>query len=707
MKSINLATRISLGFGAVIAIAIAIGSLAIVKMGSVREIALDLAELEVPKVRSANELERNAFLAMYNNRAYGYTEDKTFLQQGRSHLSDTREAVERSKRMAEKSSNAETKSLIRTASKQLDLYSSLLDETVLVNEGIATARNKMDEAAKIFMEANLDFLSKQNLNIKQEINAGKDANGLVERVKKIGLATDIINTGNAIRLSAWRAQAERNPELIKEADTHFADISSILEKMRPITRDAIDIKRIENCQNSATAYQNAMRDLYENWIKRNQLGKERNTAGDTVLTSARKFANEGLESAQDLSNEESESLANASYILKAGLVIAVLLAGSLAFFTIRGIIGPINSLVKGLSEISIGDLTTRVSVRSNDEIGKLAETANQMAKALEGKANLALKIAKGDLSHDVNLSSEKDTLGIALREMVSNLRKIVGEVRESSEIVASGSENQTTTAQKISSGATQQAASVEEVSASMEETTATIRQSSENARETDRISTKAAQDTLEAGSSVNETVQAMKDIAEKISIIEEIARQTDLLALNAAIEAARAGDHGKGFAVVASEVRKLAERSQTAAGEISSLSANSVEIAENAGAMLEKLVPDIRRTADLVKEIAASCDEQDRGAEQINEAIRELDKVIQHNSSSADEMASSSERLAEQSDQLRQAISFFKDGNTSVVKRKTSLPQTPVPTQTEPEAANRLESSGVGLDLGHDEDVWN
>jgi methyl-accepting chemotaxis protein len=194
----------------------------------------------------------------------------------------------------------------------------------------------------------------------------------------------------------------------------------------------------------------------------------------------------------------------------------------------------------------------------------------------------------------------------------------------------------------------------------MEESTASIQQNTENARQTEKIAGKAAQDATDAGQSVASTVKAMKEIAQKISIIEEIARQTDLLALNAAIEAARAGEHGKGFAVVASEVRKLAERSQTAAGEISKLSSSSVEIAESAGTMLDKLVPDIKKTSDLVKEIAAGSEEQNTGAAQINKAVQELDKIIQQNAAASEEMASSSEELASQAEQLQSAIEFFK-----------------------------------------------
>ncbi|WP_235264124.1 methyl-accepting chemotaxis protein, partial [Geoalkalibacter ferrihydriticus] len=205
-----------------------------------------------------------------------------------------------------------------------------------------------------------------------------------------------------------------------------------------------------------------------------------------------------------------------------------------------------------------------------------------------------------------------------------------------------------------------QAAAAEEASSSMEQMAANIRQNADNAMQTEKIAAKSAQDARQGGEAVGKTVTAMKQIADKISIVEEIARQTNLLALNAAIEAARAGEHGKGFAVVAAEVRKLAERSQTAAAEISDLSGSSVEIAEQAGKMLTQMVPDIQKTAELVQEIAAASKEQDAGAEQVNKAIQQLDQVIQQNASASEEMASTSEELSSQAEQLQQAIAYFK-----------------------------------------------
>ncbi|WP_027369168.1 methyl-accepting chemotaxis protein [Desulfocurvibacter africanus] len=273
--------------------------------------------------------------------------------------------------------------------------------------------------------------------------------------------------------------------------------------------------------------------------------------------------------------------------------------------------------------------------------------------------DIVSSVAEGDLM--VQFRNQKATGVYAdIKSMAERLRDVVAEVRSAADNVASGSEELSAASESLSQGATEQAASVEEISSSMEEMAANIRQNAENAQQTEKIALKAAADARQGGEAVEQTVEAMKEIADKISIIEEIARQTNLLALNAAIEAARAGEHGKGFAVVAAEVRKLAERSGSAAGEISELSATSVHVAEQAGEMLKKIVPDIQRTAELVQEIAAASNEQNSGAEQINKAIQQLDMVVQQNASGSEETASTSEELSSQAEQLQQTISFFK-----------------------------------------------
>ncbi|MBF0193088.1 MAG: methyl-accepting chemotaxis protein [Magnetococcales bacterium] len=307
-------------------------------------------------------------------------------------------------------------------------------------------------------------------------------------------------------------------------------------------------------------------------------------------------------------------------IIIAGIILGIIVVG-VAMIVAHAIANPLTRGVAFAKKVSEGDLTASIEVEQKDELGQLAS---------------------------------------ALRNMVEKLSSVVGEVNVASQQVAAGSQELSDSAQNMSQGATQQAASIEETSSAMEEMASGIQQNTENATTTETIASTAARDAEESGVAVNKAVVAMKQIADKISIIEEISRQTNLLALNAAIEAARAGEHGKGFAVVAAEVRKLAERSQMAAGEIGGLSASSVEIAERAGYMLTKLVPDIKKTAELVQEISASSNEQSQGARQINVAIQQLDQVIQQNAGASEEMAATSQELSAQSEILESSIGFFK-----------------------------------------------
>jgi len=347
-------------------------------------------------------------------------------------------------------------------------------------------------------------------------------------------------------------------------------------------------------------------------------------------------------------------------------------------------------LVDGLDKLSRGDLEFVLATEAADDdtrgakatFDAIATAVNTSVAATRKISEAAKQVADGDLTVQIRERSEHDELMLALRAMVEKLSEVVTEVKAAADNVAGGSQELSTSSEQMSQGASEQAAAAEEVSSSMEEMTSNIRQNADNALQTEKIASQSAQDAQEGGKAVGQTVRAMKDIAGKISIIEEIARQTNLLALNAAIEAARAGEHGKGFAVVASEVRKLAERSQKAAAEISALSSTSVGIAEEAGAMLDKLVPDILKTAELVQEISAACREQDTGAEQINKAIQQLDQVIQQNASASEEMSSTAEELSSQAEQLQDTIAYFSvAGNvaTSNLLKRAPLPRKSAP----------------------------
>ena len=285
-----------------------------------------------------------------------------------------------------------------------------------------------------------------------------------------------------------------------------------------------------------------------------------------------------------------------------------------------------------------------------------------ISRAIASALGLANAVAAGDLNATATVKSNDEIKDLidALNTMVSKLKEVVTDVMTATRNVASGSQEMSAAAEQLSQGATEQASSTEEASSSMEEMAANIKQNAGNAVQTEQIARQSAGDASASGAAVDKAVAAMQTIAEKIMIVQEIARQTDLLALNAAVEAARAGEHGRGFAVVASEVRKLAERSQTAAAEISTLSTDTVKAAEQAGEMLKKLVPDIQKTAGLVAEISSATNEQNAGASQINTAIQQLDKVTQQNTSAAEQMSSTAEELAGQAEQLQATISYFR-----------------------------------------------
>jgi methyl-accepting chemotaxis protein len=383
------------------------------------------------------------------------------------------------------------------------------------------------------------------------------------------------------------------------------------------------------------------------------LARKTAEAADKCVTHNRAVAEESGVAVQS-------SVSSAKTGVLAGLGVAFLAAVVIALFVMGSITRPLAKAVGLVGQVSQGDLSNTVEVTSQDELGQMLAALNGMVGNLKTVAEVAVRISEGDLTVQAKALSEKDTLGHSLIKMLENLRHTVRDVTAASANVATGSQQMSSTAEQLSQGSTEQAASAEETTAAMEQMAASVQQNADNARQTEKLSSMAAEDAKSSGDAVARTLQAMREVADKINIIEEIARKTDLLALNAAVEAARAGEHGKGFAVVASEVRKLAERSQTAAAEISRLTTNGVKTAEGAGQLLQKLVPDIRKTAELVREIAAASGEQSTGATQVNQAIQQLDQVIQQNASAAEEMSSTSEELASQAEMLQSAIGFFR-----------------------------------------------
>ncbi|MCU4118007.1 methyl-accepting chemotaxis protein [Variovorax sp. N23] len=333
--------------------------------------------------------------------------------------------------------------------------------------------------------------------------------------------------------------------------------------------------------------------------------------------------------------QASHDYARATQLMIAVGGIALALGAWVAWFITRSITRPIGEAMLVAEAVAAGDLSSRVEARSRDETGRLMT---------------------------------------ALKTMNENLAKVVGEVRQGTDTIATASSQIASGNQDLSSRTEQQASSLEQTAASMEELTSTVKQNADNARQANQLAASASEVAVRGGSVVGQVVDTMsaintssKKIVDIIAVIDGIAFQTNILALNAAVEAARAGEQGRGFAVVASEVRSLAQRSAAAAKEIkgliddsvSKVEAGSHQVAE-AGQTMDEIVASVRRVTDIMGEISAASHEQTQGIEQINQAITQMDQVTQQNAALVEEAAAAAGSLQEQAATLVSAVSVFK-----------------------------------------------
>lgn len=673
----TIGKKIGLGFTTLLVILTLTGGYAIIRMRSAATGAKCLSNEYVTEWAGADKVIKALDEMMLNSRSYGFTGGKTYFDNVHKALDDMKPHIAELEGLAQRSTKlVKLKEQIGEVKTAAASYEQAFNETAAIVDELEGQRSAALAAAtdlEQFLNAQDAY---QSSNLAADLKAGVAPEKLAERFQKIELLAGIRAAFVGARVANYRSQAVRDSAIFKKGVEDFKRVHLLVEQLVPLVHQQEGKIQIEKIDAGLKQYAGLLAQQGAAQEKLDGMLEKRTKAAYAMQNACNELTQGANTGTIAIAGESAKSLSTSALLLTAGMALAMVFGIGVAIGITRIIVRPLQKVTAVVQQIALGDLTQKVEVKSHDEIGQISSAMNDMLTALRG---------------------------------------IVGEVAKASANVSSGSQEMSATAQQLSQGASEQAASAEETTSSMEEMTSSIQQNADNARQTDKIASKAAEDAQASGTAVTQTVNAMKEIAEKINIIEEIARKTDLLALNAAVEAARAGEHGKGFAVVASEVRKLAERSQGAAAEITKLAIGGVNVAEDAGNMLTKLVPDIRKTAELVQEINAASAEQNTGANQVNKAIQQLDQVIQQNASSAEEMASTAEELASQAEQLQQSISFFKmeEGARRTAGTPAAKPATngkkeaaatwvaAKPRATKPSAIELGAASGNGNGNGH------
>ena len=670
LTNMTIKKKLIMAFSVLIALMIVIFAIAFLRFSEINVRVNEITDVTAHKVLLIGQIKHDiTAISRDQKNMIATVDDEKMIDIGRTIDKEIKSITENMTKL-ESLSNGETLTLVKS-------LKSILDDYFNVHQ-------------------NIQRIATQNTEIKAEEisdNEGKAAyekamatlNEVIRSVSNKDLINPLVTLKQAV---SQINSIERDFIIAKTDDDLNKHLGQVAEAEQLVDATTVDIDRkltgdskalFDNFQNQYGAYYTLHLQV-RNYAKANSgskaeeisvsQGEKIDDQADEVIGKLYDIINAQLEKDQvDMDEMYDNVVLTMVLVILVAIVLGVFVAGWL----LKDVMSSLSIATSAIKKVAAGDFSADVKNDKKDEIGAMLVELQFMIEKLRSSVDVAKLVSKGDLTMDFSIMKNKGgDLDHALEEMVNNLREIATTIYNGAENVSGASQQVASASQQMSQGAQEQASASEEVSSSMEQMVANIQQNTDNSRETEKIANKAAKDIQVSSNAVSDTVEAIKTIVERIAIIEEIASKTDLLALNAAVEAARAGEHGKGFAVVAAEVRKLAERSQKAAAEITEISSKTVRSAEESKQLLVNTLPDIKKTAELVQEIAAASVEQNTGADQVNGAIQQLSTVTQGNASAAEQMSSNAEELNSQAEELKAAVSYFKlDSRVRASKKST------------------------------------
>ncbi len=659
MKNMRMGTKIGLGFGLLIIIALALGGMAYWNMKKVAAGAEMLSTEYVPEVAVANNVERNSLEAMYNIRGYQFSEDQAYLKAGRESLEKVKEYLKNAKDLSARSQHlVKLKEHVDTITADVSKYEDMLGKTVELTTSNQKIRKDLDQSSSQYMENCYSFLNDQNKKMEKQAGEGATGEVVLDRLKKITLVNDIIDLGNHAVTATFKSQALRDPQIIQGAQGNFDAIGKKLDELKSITKDPSNLKQIEAIRVASTSYNSKMNQFLAYWITIEEVGQKRGKIADDVLKGTQLAANAGIENTGRIATEASQDLSTASTVILFGLIGAFLVGVLLAVFITRGIVVALKECVGFTGLLAQGDFSKEVPEvlrRRGDEVGDLARAFHTM---VNNTRELLKRMTQGVQT----VASSATELSAVSAQTAQSVQTLSGKTAT----VAAAAEESSANTTSVAANMEQASTNLSSVASATEEMSATIGEIAANSEKARAISVDAGEQAASISSLMQQLGQAAHEIGKVTETITDISSQTNLLALNATIEAARAGAAGKGFAVVANEIKELAKQTAAATEDIKGKIGGVQNSAGSAISDIEKITGVIAEVGHIVSSIATAIEEQATVTRDVAGNIAQASLGVQAANENVAQTASVSRSMAQDIASVDAAAGEIRSGGEQV-----------------------------------------